>query len=384
MKKNKKLLFLVTEDWYFISHRLSLALAAKKSGFDVIVVTHTSTHSELIRSHGIKLLPILFSRSFRNPLSDLKTLYNLFKIYRKEAPDIIHHVALKPVLYGSFVKMLTNLINANENSSIVINALTGLGYVFTSNNWSTRLLRFCIRPSLKLFLSSNNSHLILQNNDDLSMFLNDGIVSNDHVSLIRGSGVDVTLFKPLNKPNEEIKIMLVGRMLKDKGVEEFVAAAKLLKDEIRIVRFILVGDPDYGNPSSIPIDVLKNWNSKGIIEWWGKREDMISVYSQADIVVLPSYREGLPKVLLEAAACGLPIVATDVPGCREIILDGINGILVPVKNSVALADAIKKLIEKPELRSRMGVKGRELVENEFSQDKIIKETLELYEKVSTY
>ncbi len=213
------------------------------------------------------------------------------------------------------------------------------------------------------------------------MLIEDEIVNRNQMSLIRGSGVDIQIFNPNPEQPGVVSVMLVARMLRDKGIEEFVtAAAKLMSQGIK-ARFILVGDTDNENPSAIATSKLEQWQSEGIIEWWGKREDMVEVYKQAHIVVLPSYREGLPKVLLEAAACGLPIVASDVPGCREIVNHGKNGLLIPAKNSDALADAIYRLIMDPELRKEMGARGRALVEHEFSSEKIINETLILYDNL---
>lgn len=378
-KKGRKLIYVVTEDWYFCSHRLSLAKEAVKQGYDVIVITQSSTCEALIEKSGIRLIPIKFKRSGRNILKDFMTMRTLLKIYQIEKPEIIHHISLKPSLYGSLMAILY----CRKQSLQVVNTLTGLGYIFTSNKQTVRLLRFVIALLLRFVFSQKNSHLILQNRDDMSFLISSNIANEDKVSLIRGSGVDVDVFNLKKSERTTINIFLVARMLKDKGVEEFVAAASQLKISNGNVRFILIGDSDIENPSAIRIKSLEKWVSEGMIEWWGKCDDMENIYQHADIVVLPSYREGLPKVLLEAAACGLPIVATDVPGCREIVQDGINGILVPVKNSDALAIAIKKLIDEPELRESMGVKGRELVEKEFSQDKVIKETLALYEKIST-
>ena len=369
-----RILYLVTEDWYFCSHRLPLARAAKQAGYEIIVVTQAGNHADIIRNEGFKFISVIFPRSMKRPWQDIRTLYSIFKIYRQEHPDVVHHVALKPVLYGSLIAIFT----MRKSSCLIINALTGLGFVFTSTRESVGLLRSLVKFFLRFILRSNNSYLILQNSDDAQMLIENNIVDRARVSIIRGSGVDIQVFKPNPQTGNELIIMLIARMLKDKGVEEFVIAASQLKSQGINARFVLVGGADQENPSAIPVKKLNQWDSEGSIEWWGKRDDMVEVYKQANIVVLPSYREGLPKVLLEAAACGLPIVTTDVPGCREIVINEKNGLLVPAKNAQALAKAINRLINSPELCKQMGEKGREMVEKEFSLDKVVGETLDLY------
>lgn len=375
-----KLLFLVTEDWYFCSHRLSLARAAKNAGYEVVVVTQVSNHADVISAAGFKLVPVIFPRSIRRPWEDIKSLFSILKIYRRERPDIIHHVALKPVVYGSLIAMFAG----RGYYPVIINALTGLGFVFTSTNRSVGILRILLKFILRFIFGRKNSHLILQNKDDKRMLIDSGIVRSDQVTLIRGSGVDIDAFKPVEISGNSVTVMLVARMLRDKGVEEFFSAANQLKKQNIQARFVLVGDTDPENPSALSIEKLEQWQSTGIIEWWGKQKNMTEVYKQAQIVVLPSYREGLPMVLLEAAACALPIVATDVPGCREIVIDGENGILVPVKDINALAKAMKDLIISSGLRKQMGEKGRILVEKEFSIDRVITETLNLYKNTLNF
>jgi Glycosyltransferase len=239
-------------------------------------------------------------------------------------------------------------------------------------------LRGAVKIVLRFILRRDNCHLILQNNDDMKMLIKYDITDRDHITLIRGSGVDIDVYKPAPRTETIPTVMLVARMLADKGVHEFIAAASELRRQNIKARFVLVGDTDPENPSAIPDQTLRQWHSEGVIEWWGRHENMISLYQQAHMVVLPSYREGLPKVLLEAAACGLPIVASDVPGCREIVIDGVNGLLVPVKDANSLSKAIKLLINNPDMRRSMGEKGRTLVEQQFSSGKIINQTLDLY------
>lgn len=369
-----KLLYFVTEDWYFCSHRLPLALAAQGAGYDVTVVTHVKEHGEAIRRAGIRIIPFNLSRRGMNLLSELVVLARLALLYRKEKPDLVHHVAMKPVLYGSLAARLSGGLR-------VVNALAGLGYVFTSDEPKARLLRLVIGGAFRGILNIRVSRLILQNQDDHAMFIRKRFINEERIRLIRGSGVDTAVFLPTPEPSDIPVVMLVSRMLGDKGIKEFVEAARQLKDRGIDARFVLVGDTDPDNPSAISHEQLTAWHAEGMVEWWERRDDMPTVLAQSHIVCLPSYREGLPKVLLEAASCGRPIVATDTPGCREIVRNGDNGLLVPVRSTVELADAIQSLIEKPELRQKMGDRGRAIVVGEFSIEKVIKDTLAVYSEL---
>ncbi len=368
-----KLFFLVTEDWYFVSHRMQLACAAKEAGFDVIVATQIGKHQELIEEAGLILEPLLFARSHTKPWQDLKTVIQIYRLYKKHQPNIVHHVAIKPVLYGSIASFFAR-------TPAVVNALTGLGFVFSSTQKKARLIRRIISPFLRYLLSRANTWLILQNPDDLQTLRKGKIMSHHRVALIRGSGVDISNFKLQKSLETNIPIvMLAARLIWEKGISEFVEAAQLLNGKGIQVRFVLVGAADIENPSAVSEELLSDWDKDGVIEWWGRRDKMADVLSQADIVCLPtSYREGLPKVLIEAAACGKTIVTTDAPGCREIVQHGVNGLLVPVKDSQALADAIETLLMDPDLRKTMGDEGRALVEKEFTIEKVIDETLNLY------
>lgn len=366
-----KLLFVVTEDWYFVSHRLPLAVAAQKAGFDVAVATRVGEHGDTIRAAGIRLIPLGLSRRRGNPLLEVITLAHL---YRRERPDIVHHVALKAVLYGAFAAWLARV-------PAQVNAITGLGWLFTSAKGITRILRPAVRWILAWLLKKPGSLTIVQNPDDRDLLIRSHLPEN-YLRLIRGSGVDTRIYYPVPEPSGRICIVLVARMLWDKGVGEFVEAARLLTQTGVSARFILVGDPDPGNPASVSEACLQEWNEKNGVEWWGRRDNMPAVLHAAHIACLPSYREGLPKSLLEAAACGLPIVTTDTPGCREIVHDGDNGFLVPVRDATALASALHGLIDNPVLRAEMGLRSREMVLAYFSREQIIAETLAVYRELS--
>jgi len=360
-----KLLFVVTEDWYFVSHRLPLAVAAQKAGYDVAVATRVGKQGETIRAAGIRLISFNLSRRHGNPVREVAALVRL---YRRERPDIVHHVALKPIVYGTLAAWVARV-------PLQVNAVVGLGWLFTSAGGMMRLIRPAARRVLAWLLNARGSLTIVQNPDDRALLIRSRLPAA-RIRLIRGAGVDTTSFRPLPaEPPGPVCVVLAARMLWDKGVGEFVEAARLLSQAGVGARFVLVGDPDPGNPASVPEATLRAWNGQNGVEWWGWRDNMPAVFRAAHIACLPSYREGLPKVLLEAAACGLPLVTTNAPGCREVVRDGDNGLLVPVRDAQALAKAFRELIENAGLRSRMGRRGREIVLAEFSQEQIIAEVL---------
>ena len=361
-----KLLFFVSVDWYFCSHRLPLAVAAKEAGYDVIVVTREGDHGSRIREAGLRLIPLDCSRGSTNPFSECKVVARLTAIYLRERPDIVHHIAMKPVVYGSIAARLARV-------PMVINALTGMGYIFSSRSLLARLLMSTVRTMFRFLL--RRGQVIVQNQDDAELVRALGV--NDLV-VIRGSGVDKEQFAPTPEAPLPPVIMLASRLLWDKGVGEFVEAARVLKAEGANARFVLVGAPDAENRSSVDHVTLNQWAEQGAVEWWGRRDDMPKVLAQAHIACLPSYREGVPKSLIEAAAAGLPIVTTDTPGCREIVIDGGNGFLVPARDSKALADTLWLLINDGALRKRMGQRGRAIVEAEFTSERVVEETLAVY------
>lgn len=373
LSEKKKILFLVSEDWYFCSHRLPLARAARDAGFDVVVATRIRMHGAAISAEGFKLIPLALERKSRNFLHELLAIFAIFKIYRTERPDIVHQVALKPVLYGSISAYLARV-------PLVVNALAGMGYVFTSDQFLAKALRPVVRILFGVLLNRQNSKVIVQNPDDRAMLIGMGI-KKERICLIRGSGVDTVRFSPKQPPGGPPVVMLASRMLWDKGVREFVDAAKDLKDKGVQARFVLVGESDPDNPTAVSKDILDAWQKEGAIEWWGHKENMPEVFSQAHVICLPSYREGLPMVLLEAASCGCPIIATDVPGCREIVRDGVNGLLVPPRDHIALAGALIALIENAQLREEMGRRGREIAVAEFSVEKVVSGTLPIYREL---
>lgn len=371
-----KLLFFITEGWYFWSHRLPIARAARNAGFEVLVSTRVDKHKERIESEGFKLIPIGLERKSRNIFKEILSIFEIVKIYRKEKPDIVHHVAVKPVLYGSWAARIAGI-------PCVVNALAGLGFIFVAQGWKAKVLRRLVVFAYRSAFSAKNTIGIFQNPEDLKLFVDAKVVKNKKTALIRGSGVDTARFIPLPEPEGIPIIVLASRMFWDKGVGEFMEAAKILKKGGIECRLILVGKPDPENPASISKETLHGWHSEGVVEWWGHQEDMPSIFSQTNIVVLPTtYGEGVPKVLIEAASCGRAIVATDVPGCREIVRHNENGFLVPSYDSKSLAAALKTLIQDSKLRARMGTRGREIVITEFSEEIVVRKTMEVYKKIN--
>jgi len=364
------LLYLVTEDWYFWSHRLPIARAARAAGWDVVVATRVTGHGARIRREGFRLVPIGLRRRTLAPWREAAAIAELLRLHRRERPDLVHHVAMKPVLYGSLAAALAGV-------PAVVNALAGMGYVFTSSGVKARLLRPLIRTAFRWLLDRPNSRLILQNPGDVAA-MTKGTVTAERVALIRGSGVDTQIFRPREEPEGTPVAVMVSRMLWDKGVGELVEAARLLRRREVPLRVVLVGPPDPENPASIPERQLRDWDAAGDVAWWGERSDIAEIWAKGQIAVLPSHREGLPKSLLEAAACGRPMVAADVSGCREIVKDGVTGLLVPPGDAGALADALERLARDPGLRRRLGAAARDLVERELSEEAVVAQTLALY------
>lgn len=370
-----KLLFLITEDWFFHSHFLDRAIAAREAGFEVTVVARVGAHGAAIAARGLKLVPLQMARTGMNPWRELRAIAEIYRIYRRERPDIVHQIAVKPILYGGLAARLAGV-------PFVVNAPVGMGYIFSSDHLRARLLRPALLLAYRSSMCPRNGRVIFENPDDRDYFAGLNIVDPQRCRLIRGAGVDMDVFSPAEAaPPDPPLIALAARLLWDKGLAEFAQAARVLRAEGVQARFALVGAPDPLNPASADPAQIEAWRREGILEIWGRREDMPQVWRQTHIACLPSYREGLPKALIEAAAAGLPIVAADVPGCREIVRHGENGWLVPARSSAALADALRNLIEHPGLRRSMGLRSRELAVAGFSKRKVNEETLAVYREL---
>jgi glycosyltransferase involved in cell wall biosynthesis len=361
----------LTEDWFFCSHFLERALAARDAGYDVVVLANENGNAAQIRAAGIRFSPIPLKRRGLNPLVEIKTLLAIRAVYRSLRPALVHHVGLKPVLYGSLAARFAGI-------RVVVNAPVGMGFVFTSRSLKSRLLRPLVWLALRLFLNPRGSKVVFENGDDLKSLVEDRAVRAQDAVLIRGSGIDVGAYMRTTEADGPPIVTLVSRMLWDKGVGEFVEAARRLRADGIVARFWLVGATDPQNPAAIPQAQLSQWREEGAVKWLGQRDDIPAILARSQIACLPSYREGLPRSLLEAMAAGLPIVSTDVPGCREAVRHGENGLLVPARDSVALAAALRTLIEDAELRRRFGDAGRRRAEHEFASSIVIAETLSLY------
>lgn len=366
----KKILYLITEDWFFCSHFIERAKAAKIAGYDVTVVCNVASHESVISAADIKIIQVKFKRKSLNPLRELFTLYSIIKIYYKEQPTIVHHVAAKPIFYGTIAALI-------NRTCMIVNAPVGMGYVFSSTNFKATVIRPFLKFAYRFLLNPQRSKVIFENGDDLAYFVNSGAVKKESSVLIKGAGVQLQDFSQVEKSGIPT-VTLVARMLIDKGIYEYVKAAHLLFDQGIKARFLLVGDVDESNPASIKLETIQNWDGQRGLEYLGHSENVAQILNETHIACLPSYREGLPKSLLEAAAAGLPIVTTDTVGCREVVNDGDNGFLVPIKNSIKLAEALKILILNPKLCKKMGRRSRERVVHEFTSEKVIDATLKVY------
>ncbi len=369
----RRLLFLVTEDWYFRSHRLPLALAARDAGWTVSVATRCGRYGDLLREHGLDVIEVPFERSLRVPMRDLASYRALHALLRARHYDVIHAVSLKPVLLG--------LLAAPERARCIA-AFTGLGYLFSSSDRRARVLRALVQSVLRRVLNDGAAWTLVQNADDAALLAAARIGVTARTVLIPGAGVDPDAF-PVAAPAAARPplVVLPARVLIDKGVREFVAAARALRAAGVAARFALVGQHDRDNPGAVPRAELAAWQAEGVIEWWGHRDDMAAVYADAAVVCLPSYREGLPKVLLEAASVGRALVTTDVPGCREVVRDGRNGLVVPARDAAALAAALRRLLDDVALRERFGDAARRDVTQRFAARLINAQVLALYDRV---
>ncbi len=364
-----RLLYVVAEDWAFLSHRLPMARAARDAGFEVHVATRVNAGAAAIASEQFILHPIPFARGSLSPLAALKTIAALRRVHRAINPDIAHHVALQACVLG--------MIAAVGRPCASVNAFIGLGYSFTSNTLKARALRRLLGTVLRLLVDRSGSITLVQNGDDLAALMSLG-VPKSRIALISGSGVDVKRFAPLPEPQGPPTFGFVGRLLDDKGIRTLIAAHRLLRSRGLDVRLLVAGTPDPANPASVTEAEAKSWNHEAGITWLGQVGDIAGLWARAHIAVLPSRREGLPLSLMEAAACGRPMIASDVPGCREIVINEQTGLLFPVDDVLALADAMQRLAAMPDLRARYATTARNLVVKKFAADIIGQQTVDLY------
>lgn len=372
----KVLLFANTE-WYLYNFRLPLARALRAAGADVVLISPFGPYGVRLQAEGFRWIALPMERRSLNPVREFLFLLHLARLYRFEKPDVVHHFTIKCVIYGSLAARLTGIHRR-------VNAVAGMGYVFISDEIRARLLRPFVRVLMKLALRGNQSRLVLQNADDLAMIERAGLVGAVQTVLIPGSGVNTDRFQPGEGVATErpvFRVFFAARLLWDKGIQELVGAVRQLKAEGMSIECLLAGAPDPGNPAAVPEDTVQSWRAEGLVTVLGHIDDMVEWLHQVDVAVMPSYREGMPKSLVEAASCGLPIITTDAPGCRQIVEHGINGLLVPCKDAGALADAIRVLYGDADKRIAMGKAGRAKVLAEFSEDIILSRTLDVYREL---
>jgi glycosyltransferase involved in cell wall biosynthesis len=366
-----KILFVANTDWYLYNFRRSLAGYLLKQGWEVVMVSPPGQYVSSLEKLGYHWVSWEVGRQTLAPFQELAALNRLRAIYLQEKPDLVHHFTIKPVLYGSIAARLAGVRR-------IINCITGLGYLFLGKDNKARLLRPLAMLAYGLILHSPHCRVIFENEGDRQYFLKRKLVQAEKSYLIAGVGVDLAKFAMVPEHPGIPLIIFPARMLWDKGVGVLVESARILRPRLK-ARIALVGMPDPGNPTSVDEAMLRRWEQEKLIEYWGWQDDMNAVYQQGHIVTLPSMYEGVPTALLEAASCGKPLVATDIPGCRAIVKDGLNGFLVPVNDPRSLADALEKLIEDPALRQRMGLAGRKLVEEQFTDTSVNERTLAVYQ-----
>lgn len=366
-----KIIYFANTDWYLYNFRLNLAQAMRERGDEVVLMSPPGEYAKRLQAAGFRWISFPLSRKGVNPLIEMGVVNRLTRVYIQEKPDLVHHFTVKCVTYGSLAAKRAGVPH-------VVNSVTGLGHVFVENGFSVKLLRLVVRGLYRKAM--RGTQVIFQNPDDQRLFQEMRLVSEAQSVLIRGSGIDMNRFVPLPEPETSTPlVVLPARIIWNKGIGEFVEAAHILRGDGVPARFALVGVTDSGNPASVSLMQLGDWQKEGVVEWWGWQEDINVVFALAHIICLPSYREGVPRVLVEAAACSRALVATDVPGCREIVRDGENGFLVPPRDAYALAEALRKLLKDAHLRRKMGQRGREIVEAEFSTSRVISETIAVYD-----
>jgi len=369
-----RLIYVVTEDWYFVSHRLPMARAARAAGFEVHVATNVGDDAAKIREEGFILHPVRFARGRLSPFRTLRTILALRNLYRTVDPVIVHHVAMQPTLLG--------MIASFGSKFAIVYAITGLGSAFMADSGTTRRLRQGGRLLLRFGLNRRRAVALVQNPDDREMLAKLG-VKPERIALIPGSGIDADRFRPIPEPDGPVTVAFVGRMLADKGVRTLIEAQRILRDSGILCDLLLAGTPDPANPTSISQIEVAGWGREPGVTWLGHVDDIAMIWRRAHIAVLPSRGEGVPKSLLEAAAFGRPLIATDVPGCREIVVHEKTGLLVPVDDPPALAAAILRLVRSSQQRVRFGVAARRLVDERFAADLIGQAAVALYRRLLT-
>ena len=369
-----KIILFANTDWYLYNFRRSLALALRDAGHDVLLLSPPGPYAEKLEALGLSWLAVPMARRSLNPFRELGLVLWLCKIMRQECTDLIHGFTIKGAVYGAIAARLAGV-------SLRVSGIDGLGYVFASSDLKARLLRPLVRSMLRIALTGKGSRLCLQNSDDVALFHDYGLVKDHHVRLILGAGVDCKRFSRggVRAAGEPLSVLLAVRFLWDKGLGDYAAAARILKSQGRQIKMLLAGTPDPGNPDSVPEEIVRAWVDEGLIDWLGHVSDMSALLATVHVVALPTaYREGLPTTLTEGSACGLPLIATDMPGCREVVTHEENGLLIPVHDAVALAQAIARLDDDPALAARLGAAARAKALELFDEQIVIRSTMAVY------
>ncbi len=379
MMKNKKIILFANTDWYLYNFRQSLAERLRDNGFEVVLVSPPGGYGDKLRELGFRWIPFQLSTQSINPLREVVVLWQLFQLYKSERPDLVHHFTIKCVLYGSFVAQILGGIR-------ILNSITGLGHIFTDTGLKAKLICPFVRLLYRFVLSNNNVRVIFQNAEDRSVFVKDHLVDESITRLIRGSGVNCEVFHPVDdiykRKDAPVRVLFASRLLKEKGVMELLEAARIIKAKNINVEFVLAGDLYPGNPSSLTEEEIEDIEKEGIVTYLGHVENMSALIGSCDVVVLPSYREGTPRILIEAAAMAKPIVATRIAGCLGLVNDWVNGLLVPVKDSAALARAIEYIAEHKDVREKFGAVGRAIVLSEFEENIVLDRTFDVVRELS--
>jgi glycosyltransferase involved in cell wall biosynthesis len=364
-----KILLFANTDWYLFNFRLGLIKELRNQGHEIVLLSPPGNFHERLKENGFQWISFSLSRQGINPISETFTLWRLFRLYQQVKPDLVHHFTIKPVIYGSFAAHLLNIHG-------IINSITGLGHLFIDPGFITSLLRRLAKWLYRFSL--HRTQVIFENPEDQNIFIQNKFITLEQSHLILGTGVDVDKFQPTQKTNNIPIVLFSSRLLATKGLIEYMDAIRILKQKGYKARFAIAGTTDPGNPASIPQGQLDAWQQSDLAEFWGWQDDMPTILAKTDIFCLPSYREGIPNALLEACACGLPIVTTDVPGCRDVVQHGVNGLLVAPREAQILAEALVTLLINPALRSTMGKASRQIALEKFSLSHIISQNLGVY------
>lgn len=369
-----KLLFIVNVDWFFVSHRLPIAQEALKQGCNVTIACYCTEHKKKLIDMGFNVVELPFTRSGGGIVNELKVIKVIRDLVIQQQPSVIHAVTIKPVLYTGISLRLI------KKDVPFVAAISGLGYVFTANTLRAKITKLVVSIFYKISLSQKYKKVIFQNASDEAILTEVAKLKESDKALIKGSGADLSVYNYLpERIDDAVKIVMACRLLKEKGVYQYIDAARIIKEQHPNAEFLLVGTPDLENPNTVKQVEIDSWVTQGLITYLGHRSDIPTVFSDSNIVCLPSfYGEGVPKVLIEAAACGRAIVTTDNPGCRDAVIEGVTGLTVPIRDASALADAILMLIDNSALRVSMGAKARVFAEKEFDVNNVVNKHLEIY------